>query len=101
MNLKPFKTKGEPVLELLENITMILTAECQIQFTLCSETIGYQTSLVKYKLYKGSIKLNEGSMDACAKTKNADKKFKKVLTAMEWPIGCPVEAVCIIILLIA
>ena len=57
--------------------------ECQL-FYLSRATPGIEASM----------KINEGLMDSCEKTQNADKNFKKVLKAMELPIGCPVKAVC-------
>lgn len=62
---------------------------------MCYETIGYQSALFKYKVFKGSMKLIEGSMDSCEKTKNANKKFNRMLLDSGFPIGCPVTAVCI------
>lgn len=87
--------KEEPVSYYVENATATLTNDCQLLHSMCYTTIGYQTALVKFKVYKGSMTLHEGSMDACEKTKNASKKFKRILIDSGFPIGCPVKAVSI------
>lgn len=63
--------------------------------SMCLEMKGYETLTIEYKLYKGNMKLNEGSMDVCDRIKNANKNFKKVLTTLQLPLSCPVKAVCI------
>lgn len=84
------------VLKFLKNSTASLTPDCHLLHSMCIETKGYQTLKVNYTIFKGNMKLNDGTMDVCERVKNANKNFKKVLTTVQWPLSCPVTAVCII-----
>ncbi|CAO1440606.1 unnamed protein product [Diamesa serratosioi] len=94
--VKMLKVKGEPVIKFIGNLTITYTPDCRMLLTMCLDSIGTRTIITKLTIYVGSVKFFEETMDSCDKVENADKNFKNVLDAMNWPASCPVKAVRII-----
>lgn len=82
----------DAVVQLTKNATIKLTKDCEVIPNACAETKGFKTATIDYQIFKNSLPILRGKMDACDEMTKVNDEVSAMLDMFGMPKKCPIEA---------
>ena len=81
------------VIQIQENSTISLNADCEIIPNTCVETTGFKTASIQYQIWKNNLPIMRNTVDACEAANKLNPDNKAMMKLFGIPTKCPIEKV--------